>query len=65
LLFLLKKTAIISSQELTEDLAELNSFNIRARYDDYKKEFYDKATRKYCEEWIKKCKDIIIMLKKS
>ena len=63
LLYLLKKSEIILTQELTEDLVELNSFNIRARYDDYKKEFYKKATKRYGEKWIKKASDIISTLK--
>lgn len=63
LLHLMKKSEIAFTQELTEDLAELNSFNIRARYDDYKKEFYKKATKRYCEKWIKKVNDIISTLK--
>lgn len=37
LLFLLKRTGITTQKEILEDLAEINSFNISARYDDYKK----------------------------
>jgi len=38
-----------------EDLAEINTFNLNARYDDYKFEFYRKATKEYCLTWRKKC----------
>jgi HEPN domain-containing protein len=63
LLYLLKKIGITTQKETLEDLAEINSFNIRARYDDYKNEFYIKATRDYCHKWLEKAKEIINFLK--
>jgi len=38
-----------SSEQITS-LQEITTFNIRARYDDYKLSFYKKATKKYAEE---------------
>ena len=35
------------SEEQKELLREINTFNIRARYDNYKSEFYERATRNY------------------
>lgn len=63
LLYLLKRTGITTQKEILEDLAEINSFNIRARYDDYKNEFYIKATQDYCCKWLGKAKEIINFLK--
>lgn len=41
--------------ELTEDqkdiLDTISTFNIRARYDDYKMEFYKKCTKEFAEHW--------------
>lgn len=41
--------------ELADDqkklLREINTFNIAARYDDYKLEFYKKATKSYVEKY--------------
>lgn len=36
------------------DLVEITTFNLEARYDDYKLEFYKKATKEYTELWSKK-----------
>lgn len=38
------------------ELAEISSFNVSARYDDYKKQFYNKATKEYAEGWLSKGK---------
>ena len=35
------------SEEQKELLREINTFNIRARYDNYKSDFYKRATKKY------------------
>ncbi len=44
--------------ELTEEysdwLDEITSFNINARYDDYKKEFYSLCTPEYTKAWVAK-----------
>ena len=46
--------------DLTEDqkdiLDTLTTFNINARYDDFKTDFYKKCTPAFTEEWIKKIK---------
>ena len=48
--------------ELDNARAELfgtiNTFNISARYDDYKKEFKNKCTKEYAEEQIKNIEEI-------
>lgn len=33
-------------------LAEISTFNVAARYDDYKLKFYKKATETYAKEWL-------------
>jgi len=44
--------------ELTDEFSDwldtITSFNINARYDDYKKEFYNLCTREYTELWIER-----------
>jgi len=37
-------------------LDEITSFNLNARYDDYKREFYNLCTKDFTEEWIEKIK---------
>src|SRR3989339_1550354 len=61
LLYLAKKLQAPLKREILEDLAEINSFNISARYDDYKQQFYKKATRDYCAKWLAKSKKILII----
>ena len=42
--------------ELEEDQKDLldtiSAFNLRARYDDYKMEFYQKCSKNFAEKWI-------------
>jgi HEPN domain-containing protein len=56
--------ASISFGEDREIIIEtISQFNIRARYDDYKQEFYRLCTREYAAEWIEKIKMIRIWIK--
>ena len=41
-----------------------NSFNISARYEDYKNEFYERCTEEYTSEQIKNIKEVREWLKK-
>ena len=38
--------------ETDEQLKEISSFNLSARYDDYKQKFYKKATQEYATKWL-------------
>lgn len=38
--------------ETGEQLKEISSFNVSARYDDYKQRFYKKATCEYATKWL-------------
>jgi HEPN domain-containing protein len=46
------------SDEHSDWLDEITSFNLNARYDDYKKEFYKLCTADYTKAWIEKIKHI-------
>jgi HEPN domain-containing protein len=56
----LYRLAELSNIELTEEqsdwLYRITTFNINARYDDYKKEFYKICTKEFTDEWISKIK---------
>jgi HEPN domain-containing protein len=43
-------------EEQKDILVTVTTFNIRARYDDYKLEFYKTCSKEYTETWIKKIK---------
>ena len=42
------------SEEYADWLFKITTFNLNARYDDYKKDFYAICTDDFTEEWIKK-----------
>lgn len=62
---LAKPTKIDFSDKQLDLLDELTAFNIEARYNDYKFQFYKKATKGYTQEYLKKAKGIHSWLKKK
>ena len=52
-------------QELIAKLAEINLFNIEAKYETEKKEFYKRCTKEYTETQIKIIKEIREWLRKK
>lgn len=64
LIYLAKKTFIPINKELLNDLNEINTFNIRTRYEDYKRIFYKKATKEYCEKWLNKVRSFMDYINK-
>ncbi|MCF7815290.1 MAG: HEPN domain-containing protein [Candidatus Cloacimonetes bacterium] len=46
------------SEEMLDTLDTITTFNIRARYDDYKQQFYRKCTKEYAEKWIQQIEEI-------
>ncbi|MEK7141235.1 MAG: HEPN domain-containing protein [Patescibacteria group bacterium] len=45
-----------------EQLKEITTWNIEARYDTYKRDFYRKATQPFTLEWMKTVKEIFIWI---
>ena len=64
----LYRLAELCEMELKEEYSDwldtITSFNINARYDDHKKEFYLLCTREYTELWIDRIKDLRKWIKK-
>jgi len=58
----LYRLAELSNLELSEEQADslyrITTFNLNARYDDYKKEFYLMCTLEFTEGWINKIKSL-------
>ena len=52
------------SDKYSDYLDTITSFNINARYDDYRKEFYNLCTRDYTKTWIGKIKELRKWIKK-
>ncbi len=65
LLYLVEKSKIKITSAQKEQLNDITQFNVRARYDDIKNQFYKKATRGYSEKYIEITKKIRIWLKKN
>ena len=51
------------SDEYSDWLDEITSFNLNARYDDYKREFYKLCTPDYTKKWIDRIKTIRTWIK--
>jgi len=62
---LVKLTDLALSRQIEDELTEVTTYNIEARYDDFKLSFYKKATDKYTRKWVKICEKIYKRIKKS
>lgn len=60
---LAKDAELEISEKQKEDLEEITGFNLEARYDDYKRSFYKKATKEYTDIWAKKCEELYRWIK--
>lgn len=65
LLRLAEKSELQLSEEQKDLLDILTTFNINARYPDYKRSFYKKSTEKYTGEYIEKVKEMRIWILKE
>lgn len=63
----LYRLAELNEFELTDELSDMldkiTSFNLNARYDDYKREFYSSCTVEFTEDWVEKIKTIRTWIK--
>lgn len=51
LVLLAQKAGLKLTDQEGEDLKEISTFNITARYDSYKRDFYNRATPEYAQKW--------------
>ena len=65
LLYLAEKIGIELAEEQKISLDTISDFNMNARYDDYKKEFYAKCTDEYTEKQIENIEGVREWLKKQ
>lgn len=59
---LAKEAQIELDVDREEQLKEITTWNIAARYDDYKREFYHKATASFTAQWMQTVEEIIVWL---
>ena len=62
---LAEKARLPLSQEQLDLVNEINTFNIRARYDDYKLAFFKKADKAYTEKYYTAATQLYIWLKQE
>jgi HEPN domain-containing protein len=65
LLLLAEKANIKLTDEQSTLLSEVNAFNIKARYDDYKNSFFKRATAIFTKKYINEVGEFIVWLKKK
>ena len=58
LLYLAQKINLQVTETQKRNLNEITRFNLNTRYDDYKKDFYNKCTDEYTEEQINKIEEV-------
>jgi HEPN domain-containing protein len=52
-------------EQQKDNLDTISTFNIQARYDDYKMEFYNKCTKVFSQKWIDNIKELRAWLKEN
>lgn len=60
---LAKKSSLMFSPEYTKWLDIITTFNLNARYDDYKQEFFKKCTKDFTSQWIKNIQSLHLWIK--
>ncbi|MDR0812354.1 MAG: HEPN domain-containing protein [Paludibacter sp.] len=58
-----EKAGMVFDTDQTIEIETISQFNIRARYDDYKNQFYKLCTKEYTEIWIDKIQKIRLWIK--
>jgi HEPN domain-containing protein len=59
-----EKAGVVFDEDKIVVIETISQFNIRARYDDYKRNFYKLCTREYSIKWIENIKEIRSWIKK-
>ncbi len=62
---LARRAGVSLDEKKTEELAEITTFNIRARYDDFKLSFYRKATKEYATRYFDTTNQLRIWIKNT
>ncbi|MDZ7696021.1 MAG: HEPN domain-containing protein [Deltaproteobacteria bacterium] len=65
LLRLAEKGDLDLDEEQKDILDTVTTFNIQARYDDYKSDFHNKCTKDFTQKWVRSIKEFRIWLKQN
>lgn len=58
-----EKAELFLTEDQKDNLDTISTFNISARYDDYRLTFHQKCTRNFTEKWIREIEDVRLWLK--
>lgn len=62
---LVRRAGFEPSSEQVKDLGEITTFNIEARYDTVRLDFYKRCTKNYANTWLKRIDQLKIWLEKE
>lgn len=62
---LTKQAKLTTSAKQQEQFKEITTWNIEARYDTYKRDFYRKATQSFAVGWLAAAKELFIWIQKQ
>jgi HEPN domain-containing protein len=62
---LAEKGGLILDDDQKDILDTISAFNIRGRYDDYKREFYKKCSHTFTKEWVSNIEEFRVWIKKK
>lgn len=62
---LVEKANLELNNKQMENIKVINTFNIRARYDNIKQSFYSQCTKEYAEKYFKIATELYLWLKKQ
>jgi HEPN domain-containing protein len=62
---LIRKSNMDMPEDMVLYLDVITGFNINARYDTFKEDFYKKCTAEFSSEWIEKINDLRLWIKKK
>lgn len=65
LILLSQKAKLDVPQEIREKIQVINTFNISARYDDYRKSFEEKCTNDFTSKQVKDIEEVLKWLKEQ
>jgi hypothetical protein len=58
LLRIAEKSGLLVTQEYADWLDTISLFNINARYDDFKREFYKQCSEEFTKLWLERIKEL-------
>lgn len=62
---LTEQAGLCTNTTQQDQLKEITTWNIEARYDTYKRDFYQKATKTFTQEWLAVARELFVWIQKQ